>query len=281
MPFWEVAGSVLGGVLGKSKGIRPSESMVSHVKGVMQASEKYGVSPLTLFGVQNPGHYGPDNSSMGAGIADAAMFMGDALARKSNAAKLQQVASERDRLQEKVVDLTIRPQVPGIYGMPRMGGPNGPGQTNLGAVSVRNDGLGPVTAGQLGYDPTRPVDHKPLQDVPLEVVAEAPDGVKMRIFTSPDGEILQPWEYPTVGGAYAGASLAAQAKIAGVDHRNPLNLLSAPFWPKTGVLNPWNYTMGEKPKPKPKAKAKPKKGADYWTHPQTGFTAKPYKGAYQ
>ena len=159
----QAGGSILGGLLGKSKALKPSESMLSHVKGVMQASERFGFNPLTLLGVANPGHYGADNSSMGAAVSDAAMYLGDALAKKTDAAKLQQVAAERDRLQDQVVGLTVRPKVPGIYGPLWMGGPRAPAAASSGGVSSTG-GPARTPVVRAGGDPRPLIETHPLDE---------------------------------------------------------------------------------------------------------------------
>lgn len=169
--------SVLGGMFGDD-GYSPAQMSRGHIKGLMQAAEKFGISPLTLLNAGIPGGAVGKTNNMGAAFADAAMYLGDALAKKTDAVKLQQVAAERDRLQEKVVGLTIRPKVPGVYGPMRMGGPNAPtavqpagmgGSDDVGAPATlgANDrlasvpGVRPLAEVDVA-DPRREVDNKPV-----------------------------------------------------------------------------------------------------------------------
>jgi hypothetical protein len=170
--------SLLGGILGKSKSIAPSTQSYGNVKGLMMAAEKYGINPLTLIGGGVSGGSGVpgDNSSMGAALSDAAMYLGDALAEKTDKAKLQQATAERDALQQKVIGLTIRPKVPGVFGPLTAGGSNAAparepagmgGSPDLGAAPSlgANDRLAPVAglrplATRDPIDLRREVDNK-------------------------------------------------------------------------------------------------------------------------
>lgn len=128
-------GSLLGGLFGRNrpdpKYVGPSPrrtrkqnkaAVVGNIAGVRAAARAYGFNPLALLGTQGQIGSGSvvqsEGSSMGKAIADAAMFLGDGLAAQSNAdaaGELEKARLENDELRKKVVSMTIRPKVGGIY----------------------------------------------------------------------------------------------------------------------------------------------------------------------
>lgn len=207
----QAIGSLLGGILGKAKrGPSAGDNALSHVSGIMEAAEKFGFNPLTLLGsVGAVGGASPPPNIMGAAIADATMYLGDGI-NKSGDLKRQRdaLAAERDALQTKVIGLTIRPKVPGVYGTMAMGGPNA--QRSDPVVVARDASragpVGSAVAGairplqdKLPVDPRRAVDNQAQKthagfmaiDNPyLPYVAYAP--------TLDGDEALQWYEYPSL-----------------------------------------------------------------------------------
>jgi len=130
----QAGASILGGLLGKSKGIKPSEQAFGHVKGLMRASEEYGFNPLTLLQAGVPGgHTADNNAPMGQAFADAAMFAADAFLKKGNqqALLVNQYQEQNRQLQERLTHVTLNPKVPGIFGG---GDASSYGQGGVGAV---------------------------------------------------------------------------------------------------------------------------------------------------
>lgn len=166
------AGSLLGGIFGRSKkGPSAGDNAYSHVGGIMEAAEKFGFNPLTLLGsVGAVGGASPPTNTMGAAIADAAMYLGDGMSKAGELKRQRdQLAAERDALQSKVVGLTIRPKVPGIYGTMAMRGPNaGRSGNSRGAAATVGGDVGSSAAGVRPLlavdqmDARRSVDNKPI-----------------------------------------------------------------------------------------------------------------------
>lgn len=203
----QAGGAILGGLLGRTKPVSAAQSFQSHMKGVMASAEKYGFNPLTLLGVNSPGFSPGDNSSMSAGIANAGMYLGDALSKKTDAAKLQQATAQNQVLQNKVQSLTLRPKVPGIYGAPRMGGPDASSPVTPAATGVAT----PVPSGlNLGdtreliktdrgsfADGRRPVDNQPVKSHSGYIVVDNPSlPIPLRVPTLDGDEPLHWYDYP-------------------------------------------------------------------------------------
>jgi len=254
--------SLLGGIFGSKNTTKESwkgsyGSIIGHAQGLIEAERRTGINPLTLLGA-SPGSGIAGNNAMGQAFSDAAMFAADAFLKDGNqqALLVNQYQEQNRQLQERLTHVTLQPKVPGVYG-----GGDGPGPESVGAVP--GGGVGPAgsprdLADQLGSDYGREVDELPVPDVPAEAIISFPDGTKGTSLMWPDGERVTWHELPEYGATYAGSALADQAKRAGVNNKNPLNLLWAPFWPETGVLNPFNYDYSAVPKPKFR-KEKPRK----------------------
>ena len=182
----QAGGSLLGGLLGKGPP-KPSAMVVSHIKGVMDASKRFGINPLTILGsIGGPTQGTAPPNYMGAALADAAMFAADAFLKEGDQQALQLNAyQEQNRqLQERLTHVTLNPKVPGIYG----GG----------------DGAG---GGQGGVDAVQGVSgaHVPVPDPYLDIGSG----------TYVNGELIEPtpgWspanvyenEYGEVGGSIMG-----------------------------------------------------------------------------
>lgn len=179
-------GSLLGGLLGKGPP-KPSAMVVSHIKGVMDASKRFGLNPLTILGaVGGPTQGAAPPNYMGAALSDAAMFAADAFLKEGNRQALQvnQYQEANRQLQERLTHVTLNPKVPGIFG----GGDGAP-------------------AGQGGVDTAQGVSgvHVPVPDPNLDI------GSGTYVY----GEFIEPtpgWspanvyenEYGEVGGSVMG-----------------------------------------------------------------------------
>lgn len=184
----QAGGGIIGGLLG-DKPPRPSEMMVSHMKGIRQGAEKYGFNPLAFTGTSpTMGTAAPNY--IGSAIADAASAVASAWSENSDKqARADALEVENERLRKQVVSETLRPVVPGIYGT--TGKPGGvpivitnsaadgwmkeydPNATFVGTdVRMRGDGA---------YDarnPARTVIRTPLGDTTPADVSDAEDWEK-------------------------------------------------------------------------------------------------------
>lgn len=115
-------GNLLGGLLGRGKKVRAQDNSYGHVKGIMKAAKEFGFNPLTLLGsVSAVGGAAADNSSLGQGIANAALIASDAIsAKRATAKRLNDYQTQNQRLQSRLDAITIRPPVPGVYGRARL-----------------------------------------------------------------------------------------------------------------------------------------------------------------
>lgn len=163
-------GSLLGGLLGKGPP-KPSAMVVSHIKGVMDASKRFGLNPLTILGaVGGPTQGAAPPNYMGAALSDAAMFAADAFLKEGNqqALLVNQYQEQNRQLQERLTHVTLNPKVPGIYG-------GGDGRSDQGVSSGHAGAGGGYSSGPAGgpagltpipevegIDPRRPVDAKPV-----------------------------------------------------------------------------------------------------------------------
>ena len=261
-------GSLLGGLLGRSKPISADAQSYGNVKGLMRAAEKYGINPLTLIGGGVSGGSGipGDNSSMGAGIADAAMLLGDSLAKKTDAAKLQQAQAQNQKLQQQVTSLTIRPKVPGIYGPPMLGGPSRVQSTSpdnrLDDPVVLPDGA----SGGVGVPDPR-LDRASGVYVAGTYVEPAPGWSPAQVFEDNYGDVAS----AAFGFAKMGADFLHTRKKRNEVMRSSMTVgepLAIPFGfgpSRVGELLPGVPS---------KLKSKKPKLSEYWTHSQTGYTGK-------
>lgn len=191
MSFWAAAGSVLGGLLGKSKTTTAGQNRYSDIRGLMKAAKEYGFNPLTLLSQgQAIGPSSVDNSAFGAGIANAFALAGDAVsAKRAQAKKLNDYQNQNKRLTEKVNAITLRSPVPGVYGTSKMPSDpevysDGTAESYVSGVSgLRGSGGAgpagspaglPVLRGVSPADPRRPVDNKPVTTTSGVMVVDNP-----------------------------------------------------------------------------------------------------------
>lgn len=112
MSAWITAGAtLLGGLLSKPK----PKYVVPDYAGIRKGAEAAGFNPLTALTQGPAGSVVDMSGGMGASIAEAGLMLADNLKKASASSKLSQAQSENAKLKAKVVNLTLRPKVAGIY----------------------------------------------------------------------------------------------------------------------------------------------------------------------
>lgn len=132
------AGSILGGLFGRSKSQTPWQQMMSHVQGVMDAAGTHNINPLLLLqsGVSFPYQQG-SNASLGAGISDAFAQFGQLVGNRK-AQSLDRLQRQNEYLARRVGQLSLSPRVPGVYQQRQASGGSSnaaPSRQAVGAVS--------------------------------------------------------------------------------------------------------------------------------------------------
>lgn len=205
------AGSILGGLFGRSKQISAGDNAYSHVSGIMRAAKKFGFNPLTLLGsVGQMGGTPADNSAFGQGIANAALLASDAIAAKrETAGRLNQYQMQNQRLQSKLNAITLRPPVPGVYGGAPMpsdpevyGAPNA--ETSSGVLPRGAGPAGgpfPIREKDAGFlaDPRREYKNEPVSTHSGTIVIDNPAlPLPAKVITLDGDEPLHWYEYPSL-----------------------------------------------------------------------------------
>lgn len=103
-----VGGSLLGGLLGRSK---PKYVVPPYAK-IRAEAEAAGFNPLTALGMA-PGSVVMAENPMGSAIADSALMLAESVDRRQQL--VQSVQSENTNLRKQVQRMTLRPDVGGIY----------------------------------------------------------------------------------------------------------------------------------------------------------------------
>jgi hypothetical protein len=205
---------------------KPDESRFLYVKGIMGASETFGINPLMLLPTSNGGYSPPakDFSMLSQGISDAFALAGDAFSRKgSAAAKLNAYQQKTERLQSRLNAVTVQSPVPGVYGRARMpsdpqvyGDGSVPDTTVAGLPSsggpARYTGARPLPTTDVGFgaDSRRAVDNQDVKSHPGYIVVDNPAlGLPMRVPTLDGDEPLHWYEYPSVALPLAGMGIDA------------------------------------------------------------------------
>lgn len=288
-------GSVLGGLGGlfgkKKKDPTPAQNLLSQAQGARQAADQYGFNPLTML------QYGQTGGAMGGGggspsplasiqlLTDGLkdvddVVSGDAARRRAaDQLNLDLAQLKLDQARSGVLAVAPDYAVNGIAGPSPLGvrpvrvtqsagGPRGGGNAASGdrpvqglplAVSggVSADGdLRPLMeqdTGSFMSDPRRPVDNDPVKTHAGTLIVDNPNlPVPVRIPTLDGDEALHWYDYPSLilpGLGAFGDFLASPAFGA------PEGFTSdgVPFEPRKKRRDPL---------------------PEYYTHPQTGFTAK-------
>lgn len=219
MTLLAVAGSILGGLFGRSKQkvISAGDNRYSDVQGIMRAAKDFGFNPLTL--LTQGQAIGPtvttqDNSAFGAGIANAFALAGDAItARRAQTQKLNDYQNQNRRLMAKVNAITLRSPVPGVYGTSKM--PSDP-EVYGNDTFLAPDGGGSVSGGPAGspagleplrevhpFDPRRGVDNVPMKSHSGWITIDNPATGPMNVPSLDGDEALSLGEYPTALYAWA------------------------------------------------------------------------------
>lgn len=255
-------GSLLGGLFGK-KAPKPSAMVVSHIKGVMDAAERFKLNPLTI--LQNVG--GPTQGSappnyVGAAISDAASFAADAFLKKGNqqALQVQAYQEENERLNKRLVDMTLRPKVPGVYGGGDGAGVAG-GAAGVSGAGSRGGGVAggggwvrPLTDSDIA-DPRREVQNEKQRTHSGFLVIDSPWGGKVRVPTLDGDEALDIFDLPAMAvvapqlawnlGSKAGEWLrdspASPVKRHGLGHPTGYTEDGRPFWQMPDGSVRWSY----------------------------------------
>lgn len=197
-PLIQAGAGLLGGLF--NKGASAGKNFRSHINGLMAAANQHGINPLALLNVPPVGP-SQGNVFMSQAIADAGAILGDAMLKRQDAQKLQRAEQQNAYLQKKVTDLTLRPKVPGVYQQfPGVG--NGQGSGGV----YQTGGVG--NAGGAGGGPTPLLSDQALAEKDTEEISGfmkirnrfAPDGFYV---PGSDGEPLDIWQLPVVGGAWA------------------------------------------------------------------------------
>ena len=200
-------GSILGGILGKPK----NEYVVPSYGQIRRKAEAAGFNPLTALAMA-PGQVVQSQNYMGSAIADAALSLADANAAKvKQNDPLEKLKRENELLKEKIINVTLRPKVPGVYGQSEAipGIAQAVGGGNAKSVSSANgvgNGSGAVPDGGTGFSPLVGDQKLQVQDTPSSTGfmhlrnSLAPDGFYL---PGSDGEPLDIWQLPVVLGSYA------------------------------------------------------------------------------
>ena len=255
-------GSLLGGLLGKDPP-KPSAMVVSHIKGVMDASKRFGMNPLTILGaVGGPTQGAAPQNHMGAALADAAMFAADAFLKEGNqqALLVNQYQEQNRQLQERLTHVTLNPKVPGVYG-----GGDGVGVAG-GAAGVSGAGSrGGGVAGGGGWvrpladsdivDPRREVQNEKQRTHSGFLVIDSPWFGKVRVPTLDGDEALDIFDLPSMAavapqlawnlGSKAGEWLrdspSSPVKRHGLGHPTGYTEDGRPFWQMPDGSVRWSY----------------------------------------
>lgn len=294
-------GSVLGGLGGifgkKKKDPTPAQNLLSQAQGARQAADQYGFNPLTML------QYGQPGGAMGGGggspspLASIQMLTdglaglddivsGDAARRRAaDQLNLDLAQLKLDQTRSGVL-VTQTPYAVNQFGPSPLGvrpvtvqqsagGPRGGFNVPAAGVSVQGASgdrsvapagsggerpLMEVDSGSIVSDPRRPVDNDPVKSHSGTLIVDNPNlPVPLRVPTLDGDEALQWYDYP---------SLIVPGIVAGIDFLN-----TPAFGPPRGYTSDGEY-IGDREPWEPVAKPKGKPLPDYYTHAQTGFTAK-------
>ncbi|EEW26013.1 hypothetical protein [Rhodobacter ferrooxidans] len=218
--FISAGATLLSGLLGK-KAPSAKANAYGHVKGIMRAAEDFKINPLTLLGSVGAVGGSQSQNYMGSAIADAGMILADNLAKRQDEAKLSKtnaLAQENTVLRQKVMSLTLRPKVGGIYAgqnsMPTLrqalGGSDGAGDVTgsggAGSPASRQvyggvpSGLTPLITRDNG-DPRRQVDNTAVISDPGYIVIDSPSLGGAFPVPAVNGEVLDLSQGAMVGGS--------------------------------------------------------------------------------
>lgn len=277
-------GSLLGGLLGNNNQNKINAQQIAFSREQMQqqrawaledqreqftrlrsSAEQAGFNPLTVLGAApmsgmvNPVAAGgvslSSNNYMGQAIAESSLMLADAFA-KTRAAQttrtVEDLNRQRDILQRKLTDATLRPKIPGVFGtganpLPQ---PQGGGNAQSAVPSVSSVSAGGVSNGGAVDGNARPLTDASPVDARREidstkVVSDAGfamvDNPNIAPFPVPayNGEILDLGQTMVLAGSY---SVHQMRQL--VDRK-----MTQRISPEMRVQPDWKKLL---PKPKPK-----------------------------
>lgn len=251
-------GSILGGLTGGGK----NEWVVPDYAAIRREAEAAGFNPMFALSMA-PGQSGFSQNYMGSAIADAALMVADAASRKKDAGRLSQVEGENARLREQVQQMTLRPEVPGIYAAGR------DAPTLRQALGVDDAAPSPVASGDRGsvprdrftggdvavrplpevssVDPRRGVDNDPVKTHSGFMVVDNPS-MTLEVPTLDGDEAFHWYDYPDLLLPIGKQFLEAQQKKA-VSQRLTSRVYHKPYSPKGGPASSpdWGLYRGDDP----------------------------------
>lgn len=230
----KVGGSLLGGILGKSK----PKYVVPPYGEIRKALEDAGYNPAA--GANATGAVVNSQNTMGAAISDAALYAADGLAANAEQeGEAQKLREQNAELVKKVQNLTIRPKVGGIYAgnvvtpaLPQANGADDArsGRTSQGAnhnsansdsgASGASDASGNVPLRDLSetlpVDPRRGVDNTPVSTTPGFMVIDNPSvDFPVYVPTLDGDEPLGFTDLPSLAASYLGSRIYANRAVLG------------------------------------------------------------------
>lgn len=172
--------SLLGGLFGKKKvpdaRAESRGGILGQAEGAREAAKLYGFNPLTLLGASSPLPSQQEGANyMGAAVADAGMILADALTKQKDVGRLERAERLNEYQRKRIADLTLRPAVPGVYGLGNGGYRNAPVSSDRSGAAGSNPGggrgAGNVDGVLLGVTPNpvapgREKDVMPLPNSP-------------------------------------------------------------------------------------------------------------------
>ncbi|KAF0170916.1 MAG: hypothetical protein FD162_3366 [Rhodobacteraceae bacterium] len=220
--------SLLGGILGRNSERKAiaAQNEYNNPANIRARAEAAGFNPLLFVGpgVGNQMATGGSNY-MGSAIADAGLMLSEALAKRQDLRKLDQLKDQNQKLNQQVTDLTIRPKFGGIYSQREaipsksaaLGGSRGSsvssvvaadasGRSAAGSVGVSGPDVRPL-ADSLPVDTRRKVDNQDLKTSAGFMVTDNPNLPFPIYHPTLDGdEALQWYDWPTLALNYAGSA---------------------------------------------------------------------------
>lgn len=227
--------SLLGGLFGQSSAAADrrfnaqqidKQNAYNNPINIRKRAEKAGFNPLLFVGpgvgLQTGVAQANSANYMGAAIADAGMAIADNIANSTKRKQAEQLGAleiENAKLQNKLLQLTLRPKVGGVYAQREttptiaaaVGGGNAntdpvlSGQRSGGAVvDSDHSGLTPLSE-TLPIDPRRKVDNSAITTTSGFMVVDNPAFGRIYSPTLDGDEPLQWYDYPTLA-INAGAS---------------------------------------------------------------------------
>lgn len=280
-PLVGLAGNILGGLFGRSK---PKYVVPDYAK-IRERAEAAGLNPLTALQSAPGAVMEGGNSYLGQAIADGAMMLADSMSKQSGTGRLEQAQAENADLKKQVQQLTLRPEVGGVYARRQatptlreaLGGPDdrAPDTADNPAQSrVRHSGGAGTAPSASGLDPLLDVD--PID--PRRVVENKPTP------TSPgamvvDNPYLGRYYFPTIDGDEPVDLLDLPSMAAAIPQMGyHFGQYMAEGGTATGAMRQRQRDAKAKGQEYLLSRKKPRRrpAAEYYTHPQTGFSAQRY-----